>query len=214
MDRRHEVGGEERPDRLPDGIRRRHPGDPEAMRDLRRNGRLARAGRTAHEHDDRQVELLQVAVAPELADRVAAVRLAEHGDRELLEALELDALRTAFDELRVDAARELVGAHCGDADRDQRARHQTLRVRLVRAPERQRLRIARLAHTLAATCANAASCSSSAGETTSFAARTTSTPCAAAASATTSIAAAFSSTRKTSASACRRSSRKSSRLAR
>src|SRR5581483_9954798 len=55
VDRRHELVGEERAQRLPDRVGRRQARDPERVRDLGRDGRLAGPGRTADEDDERLV---------------------------------------------------------------------------------------------------------------------------------------------------------------
>src|SRR5205814_9498181 len=63
VDRRHELAREERAHRLADEVRRRDARDPEPVRDLGRDGRLAGARRAADEDDHRQVELAQILVA-------------------------------------------------------------------------------------------------------------------------------------------------------
>ena len=55
MDGRHELVREERPQRLTDRVRRGQPRDPELVGDLRRDRRLAGAGRAADEDDERPV---------------------------------------------------------------------------------------------------------------------------------------------------------------
>ena len=139
VDRRHELVREERAHRLADEVRRGDARDPEPVRDLRRDRRLAGAGRAADEDDDRQVELAQLLVAAQLPQRLAALDLAEHLDGELLEPVELDDVAAALGEVVADAARERVRAIRRDADGHQRAGHQAARVRQpVLAAERQR----------------------------------------------------------------------------
>ena len=65
---------EERAHRLADEVGRRDAGDPEPVRDLGRDRRLAGAGRAADQHDDRHVERLQVGEPPQAADRRARPR--------------------------------------------------------------------------------------------------------------------------------------------
>src|SRR6266542_315824 len=184
-------------------VRGRHPRDPEPVGRLGRDRRLARARGAADEEEDRQVELLQLLVAPEPPDRIAALLLAEHLDRELLEALELDPLSPARQQIRVEPPGKLVRTHRPDADGDQRACHQPLRERLIGAAERQRLEAARLLHAGTGSCIaasarasiSASRSSSPSSWSTSLSANTTGMPRPAAASATTSIAAALISTR-------------------
>src|SRR5439155_13399977 len=163
------------------------------------------------EHDDREVELLQLAEAPEAADRFEALVLAEHLDGELLDMLELDALLAPALQTHLDPLRQLVGAAERHPDCHERTRHQPLGIRLVRRPERQRLAVARVAHARTPVPTSRRIASSRLGsppsETTSLSAKTTSTPRSWAASATTSIAAALISTRNTSASTPTRSRR-------
>ena len=54
----------------------------------------------------------------------------------------------ALGEIELDPPRELVGVVGRDAGRDQRARHQPLRIRKTVVPERQRLAVAALRHAL------------------------------------------------------------------
>ncbi len=146
VDRRHELLGEERAHRLPDEVGRRDPRDPEPVRGLRRDGRLARAGRAADEDDHGQVELVQLTEAPEPADRLGALGVAEHLEGELLDPLEVRALLATLDEVLVDALRQLVRTSERDADRDEGAGHQALRVRMLGRAERQGLGVAWMAH--------------------------------------------------------------------
>ena len=62
--------------RLPDEVGRRDAGDAQAVGDLGRDRRLAGAGRPSDEHDDRKVELLQVAIAAEAPGCLLALPLA------------------------------------------------------------------------------------------------------------------------------------------
>src|SRR5207247_7838682 len=120
----------ERPHGLPNEVRRRYPGDTEAVGGFRGDRRFARAGRAADEDDHRQIELLKLAQAAEPPDRLRALLLAQHLDRELLDTIELDGLLPAVDQILVDPLRELVGPTERAANRDQRPRHQPLRVRV------------------------------------------------------------------------------------
>src|SRR5581483_10989912 len=221
---------------LPDEVGRRDARDPETVRDLGRNRRLAGARRAADKDHDRELELTQVLVAAKLPQRLAPFDLTEHLDGERLEPLELDHLALPSGEIVAGAARERVRAVRRHADSHQRARHQAARVRQpVLAAERERHDPPRLVHPRSGT-GKAGACapwrapsslractacsssertrSSSPGATTSFAASTTRAPCASACSATMSIAAAFSSTRYVSASTRGSSSRSRSRRAR
>ena len=111
--RGHELLREERADRLADEVRGRDARDPEAVRRLRRDGRLPGAGRAADEQDDRELERLQLGEPAELPHRAAAGLLTEHLDRELLEPLELDRTLVPVREVELDPARERVGARAG-----------------------------------------------------------------------------------------------------
>jgi cyclic 2,3-diphosphoglycerate synthetase len=119
----------------------------------------------------------------------------EHLHGELLEALELDALLGVLGEILLDPLRELIRTADRDADGDESPRHQAFRVRVLRAAEWKRLRVAGMAHARTPAGTRRRIASSSSGATTSLSAKTTSTPRSAATSATTSIAAALISTR-------------------
>ena len=84
------VAREERAHRLPHEVGRGDARDAEAVGELGRDRRLARAGRAADEDHDRQVELAELLVAAQALDRLASLLLAEHLDRERLEPLDLD----------------------------------------------------------------------------------------------------------------------------
>ena len=139
---------EERAHRLADEVGRGDPRDPEPVRDLGGDGRLAGAGRAADQEDDRQVELLQrrgSAAAGAIAWRPRSRRAprprAPRGGRGRPSSSPRSARSSS------SRARELVRALGRDAGRDQRARHQPLRVgQPVLAAERQRLGAAPLAH--------------------------------------------------------------------
>ena len=135
MDRRHELLREESAHRLTDEVRGRDPSDAEPIGGLGCDGRLPGPGRATDEHDHREVELLQLTEAPESADGLEAFGLPEHLDGELLDVLELDALLASDLQTLLDPLRELVGAAERHPDRDESARHQPLRVRLVRRAE-------------------------------------------------------------------------------
>ena len=90
VDRRHELRREERAHRLADEIGRADPRDPEPVGDLGRDRRLPGAGRAADQEDDRQVELAQRLVPSQAAECLRTLVLAEHLDRELFEAREVD----------------------------------------------------------------------------------------------------------------------------
>src|SRR5262249_7475347 len=99
-------------------------------------------------------------------------------------------------EVELDPRCELVRALDRDAGRNERPRHDPLRVgHPPRLAERQRLAVALPAHALTASGRSASSASSSPSPTTSFAASPARRPRATASSATTSIAAALTSTR-------------------
>src|SRR5579884_1922835 len=212
VDRRHELRREERAHRLPDEVGRRDAVDPEPVRDLDGDRRLARPGGAADQHDDRQVEVVELRQPAQPADGLDALGLAEHLAREHLEPLERDRPLACLGEVELDPARELVGLVGRHPGGDQRARHQALRIRELGVAERQRVAVARLrAHgTTAGTRPRSASSST---PITSVAARTTSIPRSSACAATTSIAAAFTSTRYVSAStrSCRSAPRSASR---
>jgi hypothetical protein len=197
--RRHELLREERAHRLPDEVRRRDSRDPEPVRDLGGERRLAGPGGAADEQHDRQIQVLERLHAAQTANRPARVRLAEDLDGELGEAVEVEAVGVSLLEIGVGPARELVRARQRQAGGCERPRHQPLRERrpLV-ATQRQRRQVPPLAHAPASAASRRSSASRSGSPgtgTTSFAASTTSAPRARASSATTSTAAALSSTR-------------------
>ena len=188
---------EERAHRLADEVGRRDARDPEPVRGLGRDRRLARAGRAADEQDDRQVELLELAVAAQPPDRLRALAPRRAPRPRAPATRSSSTLARRGRSVLLDPLRQLVRAPERDADGDQRARHQALRVgelrrrRAAAAPSgaagsRGALQQAR---------ASARSRSSSPAATTSFSAKTSSAPALGAASATTSIAAALISTR-------------------
>ena len=146
VDRRHELRREERAHRLPDEVGRRDAVDPEPVRDLDRDRGLSRPGRAADHHDHRHVELLQVRQPTEPVDGALTLRLAEHLAREHVEPLERRRGLPRLGEVELDPPREPVRLVGRDARRDQRPRHQALRVRQVLVAERQRLGVARLRH--------------------------------------------------------------------
>src|SRR5437667_48915 len=84
-----------------------------------------------------------------------------------IEALELDALLAVFSEILLDPLRELVGPPDRDAHGDESPRHQTLRVRVLAAAERQRLRMAGMAHARTPAGTSPRIAASSPGATTS-----------------------------------------------
>ena len=197
VDRRHEAAREERAHRLADEVGRGDARDPETVRDLGGDGRLAGAGRAADQDHERQVELAQLLVAAQPHDRVGALLLAEDLDGERRAAGRgrrcSPPLAARSSPTRLARAYARVGR---DADGHQRARHQAARVReAVLAAERQRHDPPLPGHARTSAFTSPRTSSSSPSATTSFAASTTSAPRASAASATTSIAAAFSSTR-------------------
>ena len=93
--RRHERRREERTHRLADEVGRRDARDPEPVRRLGRDRRLAGSRGAADEQDDRHVELLQRVQPAEPAHRAAALVLAEHLGGELAEPVEVDAVGAA-----------------------------------------------------------------------------------------------------------------------
>src|SRR5581483_3767051 len=210
--------------RLPDEGRRGNAGEAEPVGDLGGDGRLPRPCSAADQQDDRDVELLQLAVSPQPANRLHALVLAEHLLRQLFEPVEVDRPPPLV-QLRLDAERELVRPHRRHAGSHQRPGEEALRVREVALEsERQRVLTTLLRHeTTASATAASASARSSASRSgspgrgsTSLSTKTASTPRRAASSATTSIAAALISIRYVSTPAgtrCR-SSRNAGRLAR
>src|SRR5205823_4958653 len=64
----------------------------------------------------------------------------------LAHPVEVDRALGALRQVLVEPARELVGTQRRHARRDQRARHQALRVREPVSPERERFDMARLSH--------------------------------------------------------------------
>ena len=200
VDRRHELLREERTHRLADEVGGRDARDSQAVRDLRRHAGLPGAGAAADEDDDRQVELLELAVAPQPPHGVDALVLAQHVLGKLLQALEVYGGLAALLEIRLDAKGELPRANRGQPRADERAGEEALRVREVTlAAQRQVVESPRLCHagTRSATAASASATSSESRSgspgsgTTSFRANTTRAPRSRAASATTSIAAAL-----------------------
>src|SRR5262245_33331036 len=99
VDRRHELGAEEGPQRLADEVRRRDAGDSEPVGDLGRDRGLTRARRAADEDDERQVDLGEIAEAAQPADGLLALVLAEHVLGELLDPVELDRVLLAREQL-------------------------------------------------------------------------------------------------------------------
>ena len=89
---------------------------------------------------------LELAVAAQPADRARAVALAEHLDGELLEPVELDAVARCAPRDRARSAAPARTRGRRDAGRNQRARHQALRVRLPFGCRAAAARVARLAH--------------------------------------------------------------------
>ncbi len=108
------------------------------MRDLGRDGRLAGAGRTADEEQDRQVERLQGGEAPEACDHEGSLLLAQHLGSELLQPFERDGAGIAIRKIELELLGEQVRPLDRHADRDERPRHQPLRVgQPARLAERQ-----------------------------------------------------------------------------
>ena len=85
---------EERAHRLADEVGRRDARDAETVRDLRGDRRLAGAGRAADQHDDRDVERLQVGEPAQPRDRALALLVAEHLLREHPQPLDVDRRRS------------------------------------------------------------------------------------------------------------------------
>ena len=137
VDRGMNSSREERAHRLADEVGRGDARDPEAVRDLGRDRRLARAGRAADEHDDRQVELVQLAVAAQPADGVAPSSLAEQSraSSSSRSSRRSPRGRAARGPPR-SAARARTRGRRETPVADQRARHQALRVRAGRPRRR------------------------------------------------------------------------------
>src|SRR6188508_1588305 len=221
VDRRHELGAEERSERLADEVGRRDARDAEPVRDLGGDRRLPGSRRAADEDDDREVELGELGVAAEALDRLAPLPLADDVFADLLQAVEPDRVGVPVLHVLLHPPCHLVRAHRGDADAHERPGHQAFRERLV-AAERQRVGAPALGHpATGCAVADSARASSSASRSmlassgcTSFMAKTQSAPRSSAASATTSMAAALISIRNTSASTRCSSSRSAARSAR
>ncbi len=130
MDRGHEVDREEGPHRLPHEVRGGDPSDAETVGDFRRDGRLARPRSAPDEEDQRKIQLLQGAVAPEPADRILPFVLGEHlGDQLVQMLLGEGVLLVLAHELLLDQPGELVGAYGPEPGPGQRLCHEALRVR-------------------------------------------------------------------------------------
>ena len=110
VNRRHELLREERAHRLPDEVGGRHAGDAEPMRRFRRDGRLARAGRSADEQQERLVEPLQRVDPAQPANGARRLLLADELGGELAQAVEVERQRAAFGKVAVRTARDQVGA--------------------------------------------------------------------------------------------------------
>src|SRR5438046_3025701 len=78
----------------------------------------------------------------QLRHRALALLVAEALAGEAAQPLEVDGPLAPLGEVDLDPARELVRAVGGNTRRDQRTRHQPLRVRQVSVAERQRLAVA------------------------------------------------------------------------
>ena len=204
VDRRHEVLREEGAHGLADEVGRGDSRDPEPIGDLGRHGRFAGAGRAADQQDDRQVEVVEAAEEAQPPDHLGALLVPPHPDGKLLQPLERGGVAARGRQVGLRRQCQLVRPLGGDAGGDQRPREQALRERqAVLAAERQGLAVTPLAHvptgSTAAESARASSAGSGSGwpgqGTTSFAARTISTPRCAPASATTSMPAALISVR-------------------
>ena len=105
------------------------------MRDLGGDRRLAGAGRAADEHDQRQVERLQTSASRRKRSTARAPSSAPSiSRRERFEPVEVDGALAAFRQVDLEPARELVRTVGRHADRDQRARHQPLRIRQPSSP--------------------------------------------------------------------------------
>ena len=133
---------EERAHRLADEVGRRDARDPEPVGDLGRDGRLARAGRAADEQDDRQVERR----AGRGSGAAGARRRSPSSSPSVSRASSLEPLERRSTSRRArrgrprPAARARTRGRPETPARDQRPRHQALRVRqAVLAAERQRL---------------------------------------------------------------------------
>jgi hypothetical protein len=147
MDRGHEIAREEGPHRLTDEIGRGDTRDAEPVCDVGGDGGFARAGGAADEQDQRQVELVEIAVAAQALHRACTVLAPELLQRDLLEPLDRGRRAASRGEVGLDRDRELVGAVGGEARGDQGARHQALRERQpVLAAERQGLAVAAVTH--------------------------------------------------------------------
>ena len=130
VDRGHEVDREERPHRLPYEVRGGDPRDAETVGDFSRDGRLAGPRSAPDEEDQRKIQLLQDAVAPEPAHGILPLVLGEHlGDQLVQMRLGEGVLLVLAHELLLDQPRELVGTHGPEAGSGQRLRHEALRVR-------------------------------------------------------------------------------------
>src|SRR5918999_889585 len=150
---------------------------------------------TIDQPDDRQIELLEVAVTAQPLDRTAARLSTEQLARELLDALEGGGLHAAGVEVELDPPGELVCRNGPHPGRHERARHQTLRVgRSLVPPEGQGLGMPAFGHATSVRSSSSRSNCPGSGST-SLSAKTTSTPRREASSATTSMAAALISTR-------------------
>jgi hypothetical protein len=119
VDRRHELAREEGPHRLPDEIGRGDARDPQPVGDVGRDRGLPRARRASDEQDQRQVELVQVAVAAQALHRDAAVLASERLERDLLQPLQRRRRTILRGEVGLDGDRELVGAGGGEPGGDQ-----------------------------------------------------------------------------------------------
>ena len=130
MDRGHEVDREEGPHRLPHEVRGGDPRDTEAVGDFRRDGRLAGPGSATDQEDQRKIQPLQGAVAPEPTYGILPFVLGEHlGDQLVQMLLGEGLLLVLAHELLLDQPGELVGAHGPEPGPGQRLCHQALRVR-------------------------------------------------------------------------------------
>ena len=133
MQLRHELGGEERPHDLADGVGGRDAADAEAVGDLARERALAGAGGAAEQEHQRPVEPQHLVPAVVARDDLRALLLGQHLLDDPVQLLDRDLVLGDARDLALDPQGQLVGPLGLDAREHERLRHPALRERHRRA---------------------------------------------------------------------------------
>jgi hypothetical protein len=129
VQRRHQLAGEQRPHHLADRVGRLDAHDAQPRGELGRDCRLADAGRAADQHDERDVQRLDLSPTPVVGRIPIPRHVAEDRDRDLVELVTGHRGDPQIVQPLLDDLGHLVGANGREAGDHDLRRHQPLRVR-------------------------------------------------------------------------------------